>query len=211
MREFNLETLFKKANLKNNKNFLNRKTWKVNNNYVSIYAKDTGRANNENSYELPPPIDSKLYFGNLIIVKHTEENINNNNVVDLTLEEWEKMYEKIIWRFEDLGDEDSYSEEEVIPEKYKTKEGYSKEDGFIVDDDDEEDEEYEPEDEEEYNSDNDTSEPDEQECEELGSEIEESEKEDEKEEDYEDDDDDDLDSIGSELSESSYMTDEDSD
>ena len=47
LREFNLETLFKKANLKNNKNFLNRKTWKVNNNYVSIYAKDTGRANNE--------------------------------------------------------------------------------------------------------------------------------------------------------------------
>ena len=144
VREFSLEQLFKKANLKSNKDFMNRHTWKINDNYISLYAKNSGRANNENTYELPPPIDSQLYFGKMLLVKHTDEQISNNNVVDLTIEEWEKYYEKLFGGFIDLGEEDSYSEEEEIPEKYKTKEGYSKEDGFIVDDDEEEDEDYIP-------------------------------------------------------------------
>ena len=210
-REFSLETLFKKANLKNNKDFLKRNTWKNKNTYVSIFAKNSGRANNENSYDLPPPIDSQLYFGNLVIVKHSEEDIKNDNVLDLTLEEWEKIYEKLFGGFEDLGEEDSYSEEEVIPEKYRTKEGYSKEDGFIVDDDEEEDDDdYLPDDEEdEYNSEDDTSEH-EEELDEVNSVESEKEKEEDDEEDEEEDEEeDDLDSIGSELSESSYMSDSD--
>ena len=194
LRDFSLENLFKKANLKSNKDFLKRNTWKNNNSYVSIFAKNSGRANNENSYDLPPPIDSQLYFGNLIIVKHSEEDIKNDNVVDLTLEEWEKIYEKLFGGFEDLGDEDSYSEEEVIPEKYRTKEGYSKEDGFIVDDDEEDDDDYLPDDEEdEYNSEDDTSEP-EEEIHEINSNESEKEKEedeeDEEEEEEEEEDDD---------------------
>ena len=149
IRQFSLENLFKKANLKSNKDFMNRHTWKIKDQYISLYAKNSGRANNENTYELPPPIDSQLYFGKMLLVKHTEEQISNSNVVDLTIEEWEKVYEKLFGGFIDLGEEDSYSEEEEIPEKYKTKEGYSKEDGFIVDDDAEEDDEYIPDDEEE--------------------------------------------------------------
>ena len=149
VREFSLENLFKKANLKSNKDFMNRHTWKIKDQYISLYAKNSGRANNENTYELPPPIDSQLYFGKMLLVKHTEEQISNSNVVDLTIEEWEKVYEKLFGGFIDLGEEDSYSEEEEIPEKYKTKEGYSKEDGYIVDDDEEEDEEYITDDEEE--------------------------------------------------------------
>ena len=209
LRDFSLENLFKKANLKNNKDFFKRNTWKNKNAYVSIFAKNSGRANNENSYDLPPPIDSQLYFGNLIIVKHSEEDIKNDNVVDLTLEEWEKIYEKLFGGFEDLGEEDSYSEEEVIPEKYRTKEGYSKEDGFIVDDDEEEDVDYLPDDEEEYNSDDDTSEPEEEihEINSNESEKDDDEEQEEEEEEEEEEDEDDLDSIGSELSESSYMSD----
>ena len=38
--------------------------------------------------------------------------------------------------FEDLGESDSFSEEEVIPKELQTKDGYLK-DGFVVDDDDE--------------------------------------------------------------------------
>ena len=38
------------------------------NNYISIYCKDKGRANSENKYDLPPPLDSNLYFGNMAFI-----------------------------------------------------------------------------------------------------------------------------------------------
>ena len=60
-------------------------------------------------------------------------------VKDISVTEWNKLYEKLFGGFEDLDNTDSYSEEEEIPEHFKTKEGYSKEDGFIVDDDDDDD------------------------------------------------------------------------
>merc|ERR1711991_889186 len=81
VREFSLENLFKKANLKSNKDFMNRHTWKIKDQYISLYAKNSGGANNENTYELPPPIDSQLYFGKMLLVKHTDEQISNSNVV----------------------------------------------------------------------------------------------------------------------------------
>ena len=213
VREFSLENLFKKANLKSNKDFMNRHTWKIKDQYISLYAKNSGRANNENTYELPPPIDSQLYFGKMLLVKHTEEQISNSNVVDLTIEEWEKVYEKLFGGFIELGEEDSYSEEEEIPEKYKTKEGYSKEDGFIVDDDAEEDDEYIPDDEEEeYDSNAEETDGEEElDSEDFQSEENNSENNDEsdnqEEEEFESDEE--LSDIGSELSEESYISDSD--
>lgn len=215
VREFLLEQLFKKANFKSNKDFMNRHTWKMKDHYISLYAKNSGRANNENTYELPPPIDSQLYFGKMLLVKHADEQISNNNVVDLTIEEWEKYYEKLFGGFIDLGDEDSYSEEEEIPEKYKTKEGYSKEDGFIVDDNEEEDVEYIPDDEEEeYDSNAEETDGEEElnsedfESEENNSEINnDSENNEEDEEEF--DSDEEISDIGSELSEESYISDSD--
>ena len=62
-----------------NDNFEKRTTWKHGDNYVSIFSKNKGRANTENKYDLPPPLDNDLYFGTIVIVKHTEQNINNNN------------------------------------------------------------------------------------------------------------------------------------
>ena len=38
-----------------------------------MYSKNTGRANTENKYELPPPVDSDLYFDALI--KRLQENM----------------------------------------------------------------------------------------------------------------------------------------
>ena len=213
LREFSLENLFKKANLKNSTDFIKHHTWKVKDKYVSLFAKDSGRANNENGYELPPPVDSKLYFGKIIIVKHFNEEINDDNVEDLKLEEWEKIYEKLFGGFEDLGEEDSFSDEEIIPEKYKTKEGYSKEDGFIVDSDeedidcipDENSDEEENGDEEENN--NELCEETIVESEEKNDSMPELLSAEESEEETEEESDDDL--IGSELSEESYISDSD--
>jgi len=219
LREFSLTELYKKANLKNSKNFIKHHTWKVSDKFVSLFASKSGRANNENGYELPPPIDSELFFGKIIIVKHFNEEINDDNVEDLTLEEWEKIYENLFGGFEDLGDEDSFSDEEIIPEKYKTKEGYSKEDGFIVDSGDEDsdfvpDEEYESNDEIIELEDNEL-EDNELEDEETNSKVESEENvedplpELESDEETEDESDDGLNDMGSELSEESYISDSD--
>jgi hypothetical protein len=107
---------------------------------IFVYGKTTGRANSENKYEFPPPIDNTLFFGNCIII-----NKCNNSVVSLTSDEWDNIYEYLYGGFEDLGDEDSEEDEDDDEGIPLTKQGYAK-DGFIVDDDDEnDDDEYEDE------------------------------------------------------------------
>ena len=138
----NTEDFYKKCGFRNDKDFGHRNTWKVKDDgeekYLSVFAKNKGRANTENKYELPPPIDNELYFGSILIVKHNEEDkYKLSDLIELSVEEWEKYYEKLYGGFEDLGEEDSYSSEEEVDPKMLTKEGYSKEDGFIVDDDEE--------------------------------------------------------------------------
>jgi len=114
---------------------------------ISVYGKITGRANSENKYEFPPPIDNTLFFGNCIIL-----NKQDNVVVSLTNDEWDSIYDYLYGGFEDLGDEDSEEEDDEDVEGIPlTKQGYAK-DGFIVDDDDEEDD-YEDEDEDEEEED----------------------------------------------------------
>tara|TARA_B110000046_G_C12987686_1_gene396403 strand:+ start:149 stop:832 length:684 start_codon:yes stop_codon:yes gene_type:complete len=204
-KHFDIEKLYKKCNLKKNQNFALRHTWSLNKNdlYISIYCKNEGRANSENKYDLPPPLDNTLYFGSMVLIKHQTKNINNNNVTDISIEEWNKLYEKLFGGFEDLDNDDSYSDEEEIPEHLKTKEGYSKEDGFIVDDDEDLDEEYIPEESEEEEAHSSTDSADEDE-EIMGKESDignTEEEEDDEEEEYEDSDSD----VGSELSEESYV------
>jgi hypothetical protein len=112
---------------------------------IFVYGKTTGRANSENKYEFPPPIDSTLFFGNCIIV-----NKHDNAVVSITNDEWDNIYEYLYGGFEDLGDEDSDEDEDDDEGIPLTKQGYAK-DGFIVEDneDEEEDHEFQDEDDEE--------------------------------------------------------------
>lgn len=156
IKSFNLDEIYKKCKLKKADNFSLRHSWSFKNQWISLYAKDKGRANSENKYDLPPPIDSNLYFGTMILIKHKNKKPKNNEVLDFTKEEWLQLYEKLFGGFEDLGDEDSYSEdEEDIPDELKTKHGYLK-DGFVVSSEgDEEDEDYVPNDEEEEDEDED--------------------------------------------------------
>ena len=137
-----LKDYYKKCGFRNDKNFELRNSWKVKdegeNKYVSVFAKNNGRANSENKFELPPPLDNELYFGSILIVLHKEkEKYELEDLEDLTIEKWEKFYKKLYGGFEDLGEEDSYSSEEEVDPEMLTKDGYSKEDGFVVDSDEE--------------------------------------------------------------------------
>ena len=215
IKKFDLETLYKKCNFRNNTNFKKRWTWKIKENvYISLFSKDTGRSNNINKFDLPPPIDKTIYYGSMIIVKHNHKMVKNENIENITLDEWEKFYEKLFGGFEDLGEEDSFSEDEKIPDHLKTKQGYSKEGGFIVSDSDEDDEDYLPENSDEleelseYDSnDNIDGDDDEEEEEEhySGDDDDEDEEEDFEEEDDYDEEDDYEDDMGSELSEEDYV------
>ena len=134
------EDLYKKCNCKNPNEFKKRTTWKVNldneNVVVELWARESGRANMENKYDFPPPVDSVLYFGTCALVRINE----NNDIIDLTSKLWKKMYEHLFGGFDDIENEDEVEEDELkdIPKEMKTKGGYLK-DGFVVDTNSEED------------------------------------------------------------------------
>jgi len=138
--------LYKKAGYKTADGFEEQTSWtatiKGAKYTVKLFAKADGKANHENKYEFPPPVDSALFFGNCILV-----NVVDDIAHDLSKSEWDQIYEFLYGGFEDIGDDDSdteYSEsddDEFIP---RTKEGYIKDD-FVVDDDASEEEESEDE------------------------------------------------------------------
>ena len=128
--------LYKKCGYKTDSNFKERAVWNVKvegkTHTVKCYAKDEGRANMENKYDLPPPVDTALYFGTIILVKRDE-----NKFEDLSIDLWNMIYEKLFGGFEDLAataeeDDKEIDELEKVPSEMKTKDGYLK-DGFVVD------------------------------------------------------------------------------
>jgi hypothetical protein len=117
--------------------------WNVNigkNNYdITLYAKTSGRAGQENKYEFPPPVDSVLYFGKCVL------SCSNGNI---TTTEWNRIYENLYGGFDDIGADDSDEDDDDMDDVVLTKSGYMKDD-FVVDDDDMEDDDIPSEEEEE--------------------------------------------------------------
>jgi hypothetical protein len=154
LKNYDETELYKKAGLKTPDGFKCYSEWNIDDlndkSYsISVFGKTTGKANQENKYDFPPPIDSTLFFGSCIIV-----NKNDDKAVSITEEEWNSVYEYLFGGFEDIGEEDSEDEEEDDDDAPRTKEGYVKDD-FVVDDDEEEDDDYEDEEEEEEEEDDD--------------------------------------------------------
>ena len=110
-----------------------------------MYGKLEGKANMENKYDFPPPIDKNLYFGACSIVGMIRDDTNSRSHINLSLELWNKIYEKLFGGFEDLKstcneDDDEEDELENIPKHLKTKKGGYLKDGFVVDSSDTEEE-----------------------------------------------------------------------
>jgi hypothetical protein len=102
--------------------------------YIDVWCKTDGRAGQENKYELPPPIDEIIFFGNMALVAR----IDKQTACDISIELWSKIYEKLFGGFEDLAataqeDENEIDELAFVPASKKTANGYLK-DGFVVDD-----------------------------------------------------------------------------
>ena len=141
IKNFSLQELYKKAGFKSPDNFKKIHTWKIEKNTITLFAKNTGRAGQENKYDFPPPGDNMLFFGACILVLNLDEDAEIFD--DLSVVKWEKMYEFLFGGFEDLDDDEEESEDEDVDSDASfTKDGYVK-DGFIVDDHEDEDDDYE--------------------------------------------------------------------
>jgi len=141
IKDFKVEELYKKCGFKKGDGFVKQVEWTAKYDgkkyFVEVYAKSEGRGNSENKYDFPPPIDSALFFGSCAIVAYVKQDDGSKCYVDLSLQLWNKIYEKLFGGFEDLAATAAEDEEEVdelanVPKEKKTKQGYLK-DGFVVD------------------------------------------------------------------------------
>lgn len=79
--------------------------WNILRSDIYIYGWSDGVHYQVNKTELPPPLDSGLYFGDLLIVK-----LEDGKWVDLDIDGYMEIYDTLFGGFEALGDDDSYSE-----------------------------------------------------------------------------------------------------
>jgi len=149
IKDYKEEELYKKCGFKKPDGFSKQTDWSVKIDgikyKVSLFAKSQGNANTENKYDFPPPVDTILYFGSCALVGRCVNTDGTEAYVSLTLELWNKIYEKLFGGFENLSAtcaEDEEEEDELanVPQEKKTKQGYLK-DGFVVDSDADEDSE----------------------------------------------------------------------
>ena len=142
IKDYQEEELFKKCGFKKADGFVKHTVWPIKidgHKYnVAMYGKLDGKANMENKYDFPPPIDTQLFFGACALVATTLNAAKEKHLCNLSAELWEKMYEKLFGGFENLAltaveDEEEEDELASIPASKKTKNsGYLK-DGFVVD------------------------------------------------------------------------------
>ena len=176
VKEYNENELFKKCGFKKEDGFTKQTTWsyvKINGvKYtVDLYGKTEGKANTENKYDFPPPVDNTLFFGSCALVCTNEE----SKMISLSIELWNKIYEKLFGGFENLADtciEDEEEEDELagVPLEKKTKQGYLK-DGFVVDSEEDENEFTDTDDEIEEEEVSEEADENELELEDIGSEL----------------------------------------
>lgn len=159
VKDYKVDELYKKCGFKKEEGFTLQVEWNVkldSQKYViQMYGKLNGKANMENKYDFPPPVDNKLYFGSCALVGMIKDNTNINSNINLSLDLWNKIYEKLFGGFENLAltcNEDDEEEDELtnIQKNLKTKKGGYLKDGFVVDSSDAE---------EESSSDNESDEP----------------------------------------------------
>jgi hypothetical protein len=150
VKDYKEEELYKKCGFKKPDGFSKQTEWGIKLDgkkyIVALFAKTEGKANTENKYDFPPPVDTTLFFGSCVIVSSIKKDDGSFGIVSLSLEQWDKMYEKLFGGFEDLTAtylEDEAEEDELdnIPASKKTKQGYLK-DGFVVDSDSSDKDEY---------------------------------------------------------------------
>jgi hypothetical protein len=105
----NIDSLFKVKGKGTIKRFCD---WKLNKFTISIYGWKDGNAGQENKTELPPPEDTDLYFGDILVIKSNSKGIKN-----ITLNDYHTFIEESNGGFESLGSNDTDSDNDQ-PNEY---------------------------------------------------------------------------------------------
>ena len=75
---------------------------------ICLYGwKEKNKTSKTNLFEFPPPIDTTLFYGDILLIK-----LNNNKITNFTIKEFEEFYNKIFKEFFNLNElniEDTYS------------------------------------------------------------------------------------------------------
>ena len=185
VKDYKEEELFKKAGFKKVDGFIKHTDWSVKMDgqkySIALYGKLDGKANMENKYDFPPPVDNLLFFGACVLVASVKTEKGEKVLTNLALELWEKVYEKLFGGFENLAltaaeDEEEEDELAAVPKSKKTKKGGYLKDGFVVDSSENEDAVSGSSSESEFDDSEDTSEPESKDDElllsdEIGSEL----------------------------------------
>jgi transcription elongation factor S-II len=125
---------------------------------LTLFGYITGKAGTENKHDLPPPMDSELYFGDILLIA-SKDGDSWETPVSFSLEEYEKFYQKAFGGFDDVDSEDDSEDEpledtEALEEEEEdekpVKKKVAEEEGVPEDEqEDDSEEEFEEEDEEE--------------------------------------------------------------
>ena len=148
VKDYKEEELFKKDGFKKVDGFIKHTDWSVKMDgqkySIALYGKLDGKANMENKYDFPPPVDNLLFFGACVLVASVKNEKGEKVLTNLALDLWEKVYEKLFGGFENLAltaaeDEEEEDELAAVPKSKKTKKGGYLKDGFVVDSSENED------------------------------------------------------------------------
>ena len=134
-RSGDISDIHKRAGLRKPTGFAEVASWPDGESTVSLWSKREGRAGQENKAELPPPIDSTLLFGNVVVCRHV-----GSKMTDITPREWETFSNALFGGFESLDHTDD-DDDGIEEAKNASRHGYDKSDGFVVSDSEELEEE----------------------------------------------------------------------
>ena len=121
VKDYKEDELFKKCGFKKADGFLKQTEWNVKLNgqkySIMMFGKEDGKANMENKYDFPPPVDKKLLFGCCVLVGQLRDDSGAKSLFNLTSDLWTKLYEKLFGGFEDLSatNDDEDEEDTGIP------------------------------------------------------------------------------------------------
>ena len=86
---YNVEELYKKCGFKKSEDFNLQVEWPVKLDgqryLIQMYGKLNGKANMENKYDFPPPVDKNLYFGSCALVGMIRDDTNNRTYINMTI------------------------------------------------------------------------------------------------------------------------------
>ena len=99
------DKLYGVFNYRNEEGFEELHQWKKGVQSYVLYGKRKGKNNCENKYVLPQPLHQELLYGNMCLVKKTDD------LESLTLEEWTKFLESTV--------ETKHEEKELKKEDYE--------------------------------------------------------------------------------------------